>query len=70
MIETPSIHYRRAYRWWRNEARTSADSKTCLRYALNQLRLARAMDADPDFFRSKREGQTDWQRFASAGEPA
>lgn len=62
-----AVPYRLAYRWWRNEARSSADPKTCLRYALNQLKLARAMDANPDFFRTKPEHQTDWQRFSSVG---
>lgn len=64
-----SIPYRLEYRWWRNHARTSADPKTCLRYALNQLRLARAIDADPVYFDSKPLGYTDWEWYQRAATP-
>lgn len=57
--------YRKVYRWWRNHARESADPKTCLRYALNQLRLARHMEESPHYYVQKAEHQTDWQAFSA-----
>lgn len=65
-INPAAATYRHAYRWWRNEARTSANPKECIHYALSQLRLAVAMDADPQLFRAKSAQQTDWQRFVEA----
>lgn len=58
-----SVPYRLAYRWWRNAALESKNPKECRRFALNQLRLARAIDADPDWFARKPLGQSDFQRY-------
>lgn len=62
-INPAAEQYRHAYRWWRKEARASKDPKTCIHYALGQIKLARAMDANPRHFETKPSHLTDWQRY-------
>jgi hypothetical protein len=47
--------------WHHLQARESADPATWLRYAKNQLRLAKDMAARPRHYAVKPSGKTDWQ---------
>lgn len=57
----PPERYRWQAVWWHLESRRSANPSESLRYARNQLRLARAMEADPRHFARKPADRTDWQ---------